>query len=176
MTKRNPEVEKICIVCGQRFLSSIGPKQTCSPECQKRNGRRLSSEWAIVNREKVNERAKTWRSKNPEKSRMASRKSAEKTRRDNPRSIKNRKLKSSYGISIDDYEEMLKLQSNSCAICSFEFDSTSQSKGPNVDHDHKTKKVRMILCRFCNNLLGYADDEIAILENTLKYLEKYNDR
>ena len=93
MTKRNPEVEKVCIVCEKRFTTSIGPKQTCSPECNKVNGKRLSKEWAEKNPEKVNKRAKEWRDKNLEKSRLASRKSAAITRRDNPRVIKDRKLK-----------------------------------------------------------------------------------
>lgn len=176
MTKRNPIVEKICIVCTKEFLTSIGPKLTCSPECQKVNGIRLSREWIINNPEKVNKRAKEWRDNNLDQARAASRKSAAILRRDNPRVVKHRKLKSSYGISLEDFENILELQNHSCAICSFSFDYTSQSKGPHVDHDHESGKVRMILCRFCNNLLGYADDNIVILENAIKYLEKYNDK
>lgn len=176
MTKRNPEVEKVCIVCNKRFTTSICPKQTCSLECNKLNGKRLSKEWTIKNPEKVNERAKNWRDKNLEKTRLASRKSAAITRRDNPRVIKHRKLKSSYGISLEDFEDMLQSQSNRCAICGFSFDYTRQSKGPHVDHDHKTGKVRMILCRFCNNLLGYANDDVRILESAITYLDTYNDK
>jgi hypothetical protein len=176
MTKRNPEVEKVCVVCQKPFLTSIGPKQTCSPECNKANNKRLSREWIVSNPEKVNQRAKEWRDKNLDKARLASRKSAEKTRRDNPRVIKHRKLKSSYGISLKEFEDMLESQNDRCAICSFSFDYTSQSKGPHVDHDHETGKVRMILCRFCNNLLGYANDDVLILESAIAYLDKYNDK
>lgn len=175
MTKRNPEVEKVCVVCEKQFLTSISRKQTCSPECNTNNGKRLSKEWVSNNREKVNNRAQEWRNQNLDKSRLASRKSAAITRRDNPRVIKHRKLKSSYGITIEEFENMLKLQNDRCAICSFEFDYSSQSKGPNVDHDHKTGNVRMILCRFCNNLLGYADDDIEILQQVIDYLESHND-
>jgi hypothetical protein len=176
MTKRNHIVERVCIVCEKVFTTSIGPKQTCSSECNKDNGKQLSREWIIKNPEKVNKRAKEWRDKNPEKSRLASRKSAAITRRDNPRVVKHRKLKSSYGISLEDFEKMLELQSHSCPICSFPFDYTSQSKGPNVDHDHETGKVRMILCRFCNNLLGYSNDDVRILESAIIYLDLYNDK
>ena len=175
MTKRNPEVKKVCVVCDKQFLTSISRKQTCSPECNKINGKRLSKEWIVKNPEKVNKRAKEWRDRNLEKSRLASRRSAANTRRDNPRVIKHRKLKSSYGITIEEFENMLNLQSDRCAICSIEFDYSSQSKGPNVDHDHKTGEVRMILCRFCNNLLGYADDEVEILEQVIKYLDLHNE-
>ena len=175
MTKRNPEVVKVCVVCEKQFSTSISRKQTCSPECNTINGKRLSKEWVLNNREKVNNRAQEWRDKNLDKSRLASRKSAAITRRDNPRVIKHRKLKSSYGITIEEFENMLKLQKDRCAICSFEFDFSKQSKGPNVDHDHKTGNVRMILCRFCNNLLGYADDDIEILQRVIVYLESHND-
>lgn len=174
MTKKNPEVEKVCVVCEKRFTTSIGPKLTCSSECNKANGKRLSKEWVDKNPDKVRKRSKEWRDKNLEKSRLASRKSAAITRRDNPRVIKHRKLKSSYGISLEDFENMLESQSHSCAICNFLFDYTSQSKGPHVDHDHKTGRVRMILCRFCNNLLGYADDDILVLKSAITYLDKYN--
>ena len=176
MTKRNPEVEKVCIVCQERFTTSIGPKQTCSSDCNKVNGKRLSKEWIIKNPEKVKKRAKAWRDDNLDQARAASRKSAAITRRDNPRVVKHRKLKSSYGISLEDFEKMLELQSHSCSICSFPFDYTSQSKGPHVDHDHETGKVRMILCRFCNNLLGYSNDDVRILESAIIYLDSYNDK
>jgi predicted nucleic acid-binding Zn ribbon protein len=33
MTKRNPEVVKVCVVCEKQFSTSISRKQTCSPEC-----------------------------------------------------------------------------------------------------------------------------------------------
>jgi len=174
VTKRKPAVEKVCIVCKKRFTTSIGPKQTCSLECNKVNGKRLSKNWAVRNPEKVNRRAKEWRDKNLEKARLASRKSAAKTRKENPRIIKDRKLRSSYGISLEDFENMLKSQNHSCAICSFSFEYKSQSKGPHIDHDHQTGKVRMILCRFCNNLLGYANDDVLILESAITYLDTYN--
>lgn len=175
MTKRNPEVEKVCVVCKKRFSTSISRKQTCTSECNKINGKKLSKEWIVKNSEKVNKRAKEWRDKNLEKSRLASRKSAANTRRDNPRVIKHRKLKSSYGITIDEFENMLKSQNDRCAICSIEFDYSSQSQGPNIDHDHKTGDVRMILCRFCNNLLGYTDDDFKILEQVIVYLDLHNE-
>jgi hypothetical protein len=176
VTKRNPINEKVCIVCKTRFVTSIGAQQTCSPKCRKLNHARQSKEWSIRNRAKVNQSAKKWRDNNLERAREASRNSAAKSRRDNPRIIKHRKLKSTYGVSLEEFENMLILQDHSCVICSFAFDYTSQSKGPHIDHDHATGKVRMILCRFCNNLLGYANDDIRILESAITYLETHNDK
>lgn len=43
---------------------------------------------------------------------------------------------------------------------------------PMVDHDHVTGTIRGLLCSKCNTLLGMAKDNIAILENAIKYLKK----
>jgi len=42
---------------------------------------------------------------------------------------------------------------------------------PCVDHDHCTKKVRGILCRQCNRLLGLFKDKTELLNNAIIYLE-----
>ena len=42
-----------------------------------------------------------------------------------------------------------------------------------IDHDHKTRKVRGLLCPKCNNLLGSCDDNIEILNSAISYLEHY---
>jgi len=76
----------------------------------------------------------------------------------------NRKLK--YGITQDDFQKMLNDQKNKCKICKKFVDF-----GSAVDHDHKTGKIRGILCRKCNLGLGAAKDNTEILENMIKYLE-----
>lgn len=75
-------------------------------------------------------------------------------------------LKRKYAISIDEFEGMLKAQDYKCDICKKEIKSYSA-----VDHDHKTGKVRGLLCRKCNLGLGAAKDNIVILTNMIKYLE-----
>ena len=45
-------------------------------------------------------------------------------------------------------------------------------KGHCIDHSHTTGKVRGVLCRECNLILGYAHDNPAILLNLIKYLNK----
>jgi len=69
--------------------------------------------------------------------------------------IRNRQLQNTYGISLDDYNELLALQSGKCAIC-----GKHQSKFSyplHVDHDHKTGKVRGLLCSGCNGGLGHFE-------------------
>ena len=41
-----------------------------------------------------------------------------------------------------------------------------------VDHCHKTKKVRGLLCNRCNTLLGLIDDSPTFMKNITNYLNK----
>ena len=82
--------------------------------------------------------------------------------------IKNTHRYSKYGIVEVDYLAFLKKQKNACAICKQAF--TEELK-PRIDHDHKTKKVRGVLCHHCNVALGHFKDDIKILKTTIKYLE-----
>lgn len=45
-----------------------------------------------------------------------------------------------------------------------------------IDHNHTTREIRGLLCNDCNLILGYAKDSIEILENAIKYIERYQAR
>jgi hypothetical protein len=77
-------------------------------------------------------------------------------------------LKKKYNLSADQFENMLKAQDYKCDICHIDLKNYSA-----VDHDHRTGNVRGILCRKCNLGLGTFKDNIASIENAIKYLEKY---
>jgi ribosomal protein L25 (general stress protein Ctc) len=77
-------------------------------------------------------------------------------------------LKYKYGITYKDYLEMLKRQDGKCAIC---YGKNKHNYALAVDHDHKTKKIRALLCNSCNAIIGHADDQIHILEACIQYLE-----
>lgn len=85
------------------------------------------------------------------------------------RKMKCNSLKKHYGITLEDYEELLDEQDNRCTICDIHEDELTKSLV--VDHDHKTGKVRGLLCLKCNTILGQADDNIGILMNAIKYLK-----
>jgi hypothetical protein len=70
-----------------------------------------------------------------------------------------------YGITVEEYEVMAKMQDYGCAICGEFLDGTLH-----VDHDHITGKVRGLLCNNCNNGLGRFKDNIEFLENAILYL------
>ena len=76
-----------------------------------------------------------------------------------------------YGIGTEDYDSMLEAQNNRCAICGCT-NADGRSGFFHIDHDHKTGKVRGILCNNCNNGLGRFKDNPVFLLNATKYIEK----
>lgn len=79
-------------------------------------------------------------------------------------------LNKKYGITLNEYEVMLKAQNSRCAIC-----DTPNPLGPTnefvVDHCHKTGKIRGLLCNHCNTGLGKLGDSVETLEKALRYLK-----
>jgi uncharacterized protein YbaR (Trm112 family) len=80
---------------------------------------------------------------------------------------KKSELKRLYGITFEDYIEMLVEQDQVCAICKEE---CKTRKMLSVDHDHQSGKVRGLLCNRCNRAIGMMKDDIVILENAIQYL------
>lgn len=78
-------------------------------------------------------------------------------------------LMRTYNITLEDYEELKSQQNNRCAICG------GKGKGKreilDVDHDHKTGKVRGLLCGKCNSGLGMLQNNLGILKAAVMYLE-----
>lgn len=80
-------------------------------------------------------------------------------------------MKQKYDISVEEYERLLMAQNSRCAIC----DTPAGKKRLSVDHNHDTKKVRGLLCSTCNSGLGMVKENKYILENMIRYLEKYEE-
>ena len=80
-----------------------------------------------------------------------------------------RHLKNTYGITLEEYDEMAK---DGCNICG---KTNEENKGHlAVDHDHETGKVRGILCVMCNLGLGNLGDNVEGLTRALEYLNASN--
>jgi hypothetical protein len=92
-------------------------------------------------------------------------------RAQNPELMKHHMLKTRYGITLDDYKQMLLEQNNCCMICKCEFDASSNNTSPVVDHCHTTNKVRGALCGACNKALGLFKDSQMALQNAIEYLK-----
>jgi hypothetical protein len=61
-----------------------------------------------------------------------------------------------------DYDRAYQVQQGKCLGC---YTHQSDLSGRlNVDHDHKTKVFRALLCRTCNRVLGLIKDNPFVLE------------
>lgn len=65
---------------------------------------------------------------------------------------------------------MLEQQASKCALCDIAFGEDADNR-PAVDHCHATKKVRGLLCKPCNTMLGRLADDVDWMRRAIAYLE-----
>lgn len=88
---------------------------------------------------------------------------------------RDRHLRTSYGITLAQYELMLGIQRGVCAICGQPEGLLGGRRGTAtlslaVDHDHATGQVRGLLCSSCNQGLGMFKHKASLLEAALRYV------
>jgi hypothetical protein len=86
---------------------------------------------------------------------------------------RKRHLSRRYGVSLEDYNKLVRLQHGRCAIC---FNYPKRGGRLGVDHNHDTGKVRGLLCHKCNPMLGNANDSILVLQKAIQYLRSKVER
>ncbi len=86
---------------------------------------------------------------------------------------KEHKLQRDYGISLNEFREMIAKQGDRCALCQRPFKEifSKHAGSPVVDHCHTTGKIRGILHRSCNAALGLIGDSLEAAQNLVRYLE-----
>jgi hypothetical protein len=94
-------------------------------------------------------------------------------RRKNKENYRNYKLKYTFGITREDYDSLLKSQEKKCAVGKTHYSNLKRVLS--VDHNHKTGKIRGLLCSSCNLALGHVKDSMDLLESLKQYLKKYED-
>ena len=70
-------------------------------------------------------------------------------------------------ITLEEYNRLLLTQGGVCAICQ---EPCSTGRNLAVDHDHKTGRVRGLLCSRCNSAIGLLRDDPAIAYKAEQYL------
>lgn len=80
----------------------------------------------------------------------------------NPLRARAKDLWERYRITLEEFSSMFKSQEGKCAIC-------KDSEAKQVDHNHKTGKVRGLLCQRCNCALGLLDDSTSRIASALEY-------
>lgn len=156
---------KTCSKCGvEKFAEDFYPKMGRCKVCHNLAARA----WAVahpervtqirrkfldnpVNKEKGNIAAKRWNAANPER--------VKETRFEY-------NLKKLYGLSVLEYNQMLARQDFRCAICG------DDESAFHVDHNHKTNKVRGLLCGNCNTGIGLLKDSRVVIEDAARYVSQ----
>jgi hypothetical protein len=77
-------------------------------------------------------------------------------------------IRKQYGISMQEFNELLKHQGGGCAICAKPISALRRRM--NIDHCHETNVVRGILCSGCNTGLGHLGDNLDGLQRALDFL------
>jgi hypothetical protein len=90
----------------------------------------------------------------------------------NPEKVLNKRYLERYGITYEQYKEMLKEQNHKCYICGTD-EVDSRNGKLCVDHCHKTGQVRKLLCHNCNCGLGHFSDSVDTLTAALDYLKSH---
>lgn len=123
--------------------------------------------WYLKNRDKILIRVKKYAEKNRPKILEDKKNYYRKT-------IQERKdydLRKAFGITLDEYNNILKIQNDVCAICRLKCKSGHRLA---VDHNHTTGKIRGLLCSNCNRGLGYFKENIENLKEGIKYIKKHD--
>lgn len=137
---------KVCPRCQIEFpresfgVRKGGYTKTYCPPCERAKGRARSR--------------RMWHSTPVEVRRAANRKTS---------------LKRYYGMTVEQYDELLSAQDGVCAICGGE--QTHGRTFLDVDHDHATGAIRGLLCSHCNRAIGFLLDDPVRMRAAAAYLE-----
>ena len=123
-----------------------------------------------ANPEPAKQRTREWQLANPEK--YAAKQAAYRASGGKKVSDRRSHLKRKFGITPEQYDEMLAAQGGGCAICHRE---PRPDISLHVDHDHETGRIRGLLCFRCNNSLGDLDDSAVLLQAALAYVSTPTD-
>jgi hypothetical protein len=85
----------------------------------------------------------------------------------------NRRLKSRYNITLDDYNELFEIQNGECAVCGKH--QSELKRRLYVDHCHKTGIIRGLLCHRCNSSIGLLFEDLEIIKGIFEYVKKFKD-
>ena len=129
------------------------------------NMRAADRKYHADHREEKNAARKAWGEKYPEREAETYRR----WYRENRDRVRDTRFRAKYGITLADYNAMLLQQNSKCKIC---FSTEPKGFGRfHVDHDHKTGKVRGLLCSHCNVGLGHFKENAALLRDAASYVE-----
>lgn len=121
-----------------------------------------------ANPEENRRRVREWQAAHPD--RVAARRAIHRSTGQKREWDRRSHLKRRFGITLEDYEEMLAAQGGGCALC---HRPPRSDISLHVDHDHANNRIRGLLCFTCNNALGDFEDDTGRLREAARYLESF---
>lgn len=118
------------------------------------------------NREAVQNQVAEWQGKNRQRTRDLANTYYHEVVKKHPDLLRAKRRLAKYGLSADTFSEMLVRCGSLCEICSLPITEATL----HVDHDHRTGKVRGLLCQDCNLGVGRFKDSPQALEAAADYL------
>jgi hypothetical protein len=154
-----PPSEKTCRKCGEpkpleafyRDSAKPGGLATVCKGCT----RAYNSARYSANKERIRAKVTERKRREPSKVRLEGRR---------------HKLKHLYGITVEEYEALLRSQAYVCALCE---QGCRSGNRLSIDHCHATGRVRQLLCGTCNRGLGLLKDDPSLLRRAADYVERH---
>jgi hypothetical protein len=162
-------------------------------EYHKRNRDKAAArnkKWRELNAEKSISRCREWRASNQEKYREYYLKYSMENREKLRDSTRERRAKDPagaalmsrraelkrYGITIEEFDQVLALQGGRCANygCLQVLTSGNGKYSAHVDHDHETNRFRAILCGSCNRGFGQLRESESVMRGLIEYKRKHS--
>lgn len=155
---RNLPLDKFCAKNRGKF----GRESYCR-EC----GAGASREWYSRNKDRVAVRTKEYNKRNRERIRGIANKYHKKFPDKRPKWARTAYIKREYGIKDEQYKQLLQSQYGICAICCL----LSPNGHFDIDHCHKSGKIRGLLCRKCNTGIGLLGENVENLTRAIEYIK-----
>lgn len=164
---------KRCAKCGESkpiddFYRAAGTRDGHRGECKACNSAAKKA-WYRANTDRVKANVKRWQKEDAEHHNAQQR-----VRRQDPeRKRKERAghLRRKYGITLEQYEEMLEAQGGVCGICERE---PNPNISLHVDQDHETGAIRGLTCFRCNQAMGAFSEDPVLLRAAASYLDSHD--
>ena len=148
--------DKICTNCGNTF-SKRKSSFYCSTKCQQQKWKENNPEAVKILSQRSH---KNWCKKHPDRARKTARVYYDKTY-----------MEQTYGLSLEQFDEILRNQNGVCAICK---GVNENGRRLSIDHNHENNKIRGLLCIKCNSGIGQLGDSIEKLLSAVDYLRRTN--
>ena len=132
----------------ENFVKSSTSSDGFAPTCKSCRSKYMRKRYER-DKDKINAKSKEWQLKNPERIRQTK---------------QRYKLKSKYGITEEEYRELIQKQKGLCA------NDNCSNFLTDIDHCHKTGLIRGLLCKSCNLTLGLIKDDVSLLQGLINYL------